>query len=135
MKTLLILFFSLFLLLSCRHTNPSQATDQDDMEEFVDTTPQATAIFWVDKIKSKRTKREDFAVSARNVKVKVDIDSAGKVEILSYVKSQDKHVRKYLQHRLDIFRVTKIMLDSGFVKSGVQYVQLKYVPERMQKYR
>ena len=56
MKTLLILFFSLFLLLSCRHTNPSQATDQDDMEEFVDTTPQATAIFWVDKIKNKRTK-------------------------------------------------------------------------------
>ncbi|WP_297329942.1 DUF4891 domain-containing protein [uncultured Bacteroides sp.] len=55
--------------------------------------------------------------------------------MLSYVKSQDKHVRKYLQHRLDIFRVTKIMLDSGFVKPGVQYVQLKYVPERMQKYR
>ena len=134
MKTLLLFFLSLFLLLSCQHR--SQASDQDDSTEAAsDTTPKATAVFWVDKNKSKLTKKEDFAISASNVKVKVNIDSTGKVEILSYVKPQDKSVRNYLQYRLEIFRVTKTMLDSGFVKPGVQYVQLKYVPERMQKYR
>ena len=63
------------------------------------------------------------------------IDSLGKVKLLSYVKPQDSHVKSYLQYRLDIFRVKKIMLDSGYVKPGIQYVQLRYVPEKLTKRR
>lgn len=135
MKALLVLFFFLFLCLSCQHTNRSQATDQDDTKEVVDTTPKATTIFWVDKIKSKLTKKKDNPTLVRTAKAKVDIDSAGKIKVLSYVKPQEQRVINYLHYRLEKFRVTKIMLDSGFVKPGIQYVQLRYVPERMEKYR
>lgn len=135
MKALLVLFFLLFLLLSCQHTNRSQATDQDDTKEVVDTTPKATTIFWVDKIKSKLTKKKDNPTLVRTAKAKVDIDSVGKIKVLSYVKPQEQRVINYLYYRLEKFRVTKIMLDSGFVKPGIQYVQLRYVPERMEKYR
>lgn len=135
MKALLVLFFFLFLCLSCQHTNRSQATDQDDTKEVVDTTPKATTIFWVDKIKSKLTKKKDNPTLVRTAKAKVDIDSVGKIKVLSYVKPQEQRVINYLYYRLEKFRVTKIMLDSGFVKPGIQYVQLRYVPERMEKYR
>lgn len=135
MKVLIFILFSLLLFLSCQHTNRSQVASQDDVEEAVDSIPKATAIFWVDKSKSNLTQKKDYPFSVRTVKVKADIDSIGKVTVLSYVKPQDKKVIKYLQYRLDIFRVKKIMLDSGFVKTGVQYVQLRYVPDKMQKYR
>lgn len=135
MKTLLVLFLVLFLCLSCQHTNRSQAIDQDDTKEVVDTTPKATTIFWVDKEKSKYTKKKDTPLAVRTAKAKVDIDSAGKIKVHSYVKPQEQRVINYLNYRLEIFRVTKIMLDSGFVKPGIQYVQLRYVPERMEKYR
>lgn len=134
MKALLVLFFSLFLFLSCQHANRYQAAEQDDTKDVLDTIPKATTIFWVDKEKSKYTKKKDTPHSVRTAKAKVDIDSAGKIRVLSYVKPQEPRVINYLNYRLEIFRVTKIMLDSGFVKPGIQYVQLRYVPERMQKY-
>lgn len=135
MKVLIFIFFCLFLFLSCQHANRSSVASQDDVEEAVDTIPKATAIFWVDKAKSDLTQKKDYPISVSTVKVKVDINSAGKVKVLSYVKPQDKKVVKYLQYRLDIFRVKKIMLDSGFVKPGIQYVQLRYVTDKMQRYR
>lgn len=51
MKTLLVLFLFLLSLLSCQDTNRSGKDVSEDMEEPVDTTPKATAIFWVDKDK------------------------------------------------------------------------------------
>lgn len=51
MKTLLVLFLFLLSLLSCQDTNCSGKDVSEDMEEPVDTTPKATAIFWVDKDK------------------------------------------------------------------------------------
>ena len=46
MKTLLVLFLFLLSLLSCQDTNRSGKDVSEDMEEPVDTTPKATAIFW-----------------------------------------------------------------------------------------
>lgn len=135
MKALLILFFSFFLFLSCQHANRYQATDQDYTKDVLDTIPKATTIFWVDKENSKYTKKKDTPLPVRTAKAKVDIDSAGKIKVLSYVKPQEQKVINYLNYRLEIFRVTKIMLDSGFVKSGIQYVQLRYIPKRMEKHR
>lgn len=132
MKLPLLLFLSLFSLLSCMDANHSVKEEQ---EETTDTTPKATAIFWVDKDKSLEARKKEGPISIRTVKAKVDIDSLGKVELLSYVKPQDSRVKSYLQYRLDVFRVKKIMLDSGYVKPGIQYVQLRYVPEKLTKKR
>lgn len=132
MKALLVLFFSLLIFLSCQNTGKSQIADSDDVEEAVDTIPKATAIFWVDKAKDNKKKGSPTPI--RTVKAKVDVDSLGKVELLSYVKPQSTRVKEYLQYRLEIFRVKKVMLDSGYVKPGVQYVQLRYVPENIKKH-
>lgn len=133
MKILLGLFFLFFsfFLLSCQQSGRTQAAGEEGAEEWMDTTPKATAIFWIDK--SKDPLKKEFPLPIRSVKTKVDIDPTGKVEVLSYVKPQDAKVRKYIQHRMKIFRVSKIMLDSGFVKTGEQYVQLRYMPEKMPK--
>ena len=131
MKTLLLLFFSLFVVLSsCRHTSQSQESELNSDEVYMDTTPKATAIFWVDK-KNSGGKKDDFPIPVRTVKVKANIYSSGRIEILSYLKPQKDRVRHYLRNRLEIFRVSKIMLDSGFVKPGIQYAQIRYMPEKM----
>ena len=120
MKTLLVLFLFLLSLLSCQDTNRSGKDVSEDMEEPVDTTPKATAIFWVDKDKDYQAKKKDGPLSLRTVKARVEIDSLGKVNLLAYTKPQSQRIKSYLQYRLEEFRVKKVMLDSGLVKPGVQ---------------
>ena len=120
MKTLLVLFLFLLSLLSCQDTNRSGKDVSEDMEEPVDTTPKATAIFGVDKDKDYQAKKKDGPLSLRTVKARVEIDSLGKVNLLAYTKPQSQRIKSYLQYRLEVFRVKKVMLDSGFVKPGVQ---------------
>ena len=52
-------------LLSCQDTNRSGKDVSEDMEEPVDTTPKATAIFWVDKDKDYQAKKKDGPLSLR----------------------------------------------------------------------
>lgn len=129
MKVLLV---SLFLFLSCQGVNRS---GMEGEEEGIAPTPQATAIFWVDKDKDYQSRKKKGPLMIRTVKAEVDIDSLGRVKLLSYTKPQRTNVKSYLQYRLENFRVKKVMLDSGFVKPGVQYVQLRYMPEKLEKHR
>ena len=131
MKVLFVLLGSLFLFLSCQGGNRS---GKEEQEEEIASTPQATAIFWVDKDKDYQNKKKKGPLMIRTVKAEVDIDSSGRVRLLSYTKPQRTNVKSYLQYRLENFRVKEIMLDSGFVKPGVQYVQLRYMPERLEKH-
>ena len=107
MKTLLVLFLFLLSLLSCQDTNCSG------------------------KDKDYQAKKKDCPLSLRTVKARVEIDSLGKVNLLAYTKPQSQRIKSYLQYRLEEFRVKKVMLDSGFVKPGVQYVQLRYLPGKL----
>ena len=118
MKTLLVLFLFLLSLLSCQDTNRSGKDVSED-------------IFWVDKDKDYQAKKKDGPLSLRTVKARVEIDSLGKVNLLAYTKPQSQRIKSYLQYRLEEFRVKKVMLDSGFVKPGVQYVQLRYLPGKL----
>ena len=53
MKVLLFSFFALLcILFSCQPSPKAQdGGEEDAQEEFVDTTPKATAIFWIYKHK------------------------------------------------------------------------------------
>ena len=53
MKALLFSFFALLcIFFSCQPSPKAQdGGEEDAQEEFVDTTPKATAIFWIDKHK------------------------------------------------------------------------------------
>ena len=81
--------------------------------------------------KDYQAKKKDGPLSLRTVKARVEIDSLGKVNLLAYTKPQSQRIKSYLQYRLEEFRVKKVMLDSGFVKPGVQYVQLRYLPGKL----
>lgn len=130
MKVLLFLFFSLFLIIACQDS-PKKQTEAN-APEFVDTFPKATAIFWVDK---RKWVPDKGILPLCTAKAKVVIRDDGKVELKSFIKEQDGKVQRYLRYNLEIFRVQKVMMDSGFVKPGEQYVQLRYMPESAKTFK
>ena len=70
--------------------------------------------------------------AVRTVKAKVNIHLAGRIEVLSYVKPQKGYIKSYINRRLETFRVRKVLMDSAYIKTGVQYVQLRYTPEKVE---
>lgn len=130
MKSLLFMFFTLLcMLFSCQPSPKAQSDDHEDIgEEFVDTTPKATAIFWIDK--DKPGKRPAGGIPVRTAKAKVKIYLTGRIEVLSYVKPQKAHIKNYINRRLESFRVRKTLMDSAYINPGIQYVQLRYTPSK-----
>ena len=133
MKALLFPFFVLLcILFSCQPSPKAQDGDEEDaQEEFVDTTPKATAIFWIDKNKKLPSYMSGKPVPIRTLKAQVGIDTVGSVEVLSYVKSQTKSVERHINWCLETFKVKKVLMDSAYIKPGIQYVQLRYTPSKM----
>ena len=133
MRALLFIFCFLVLAFSCQNKPDTSSTTSEGSEEaiVVDTTPKATAIFWVDK--ENRGDAEHFLI--RTAKAKVHIDSIGKVKLYSFTKGQTAKVQRYLRYRLEIFRVSRQMLDSGYVNPGEQYVQLRYIPALADRFK
>ena len=97
MKALLIPFFALLcILFSCQPSPKAQDSGEEDaQEEFVDTTPKATAIFWIDKHKEMPGQSSRRPGAVRSVKAKVNIHLAGRIEVLSYVKPQKGYSYHY----------------------------------------
>ncbi|WP_455587145.1 DUF4891 domain-containing protein [Bacteroides sp.] len=127
----LILFFGLFFLIvvSCQQrTKPADTTDAESLE--IDTTPKATAVCWIDKAYSDQNKLP----VVRTAKAHVNVKALGKIELKSFVKQQPDYVQRYIRYRLTTFRVPKVMLDSGYVKPGEQYLQLRYFPDLAAEY-
>ena len=136
MKTLLFILGFLFLVLSCQNKPDAVVFSPNisgDIEAAVvaDTTPKATAIFWVDK----ENRGSVTSVKIRTAKAKVYIDSIGKVKLHSFTKEQTGKVQRYLHYRLEIFRVSRQMLDSGYINPGEQYVQLRYIPNLADRFK
>ena len=130
MRNLLLLLLLMLLLPACKRGAQLSAAPT---EEVADTLPRATAIFWIDKHRTMKQIPEDKRSSCtfRTVKARVNIDSVGQIHVLSYVKPQYKNVQRYIAKRLEVFRVTKPMLESGYIHTGEQYVQLRYMPDKM----
>ena len=62
MKAILLLFFSLFFIISCQEhkETPISATEEENgLQETVDSLSKATAIFWIDKYHMKEMKKDD----------------------------------------------------------------------------
>lgn len=128
-KPLFLLVALLLVLFSCDSHSRKGKDEATFAEFFPDTTEKATAIFWVDK---KAIPPNYPLKRVRTAKAKVIIRQNGKVDLLEFRKQQPSDVAKYIAYRLEIFRVPSIMLDSGYVKTGEQYVQLRYCPDYKQ---
>ena len=70
-------------------------------------------------------------VPIRTLKAQVEIDTVGSVEVLSYVQSQTKSVERHINWCLETFKVKKVLMDSAYIKPGIQYVQFRYTPSKM----
>lgn len=131
MKLLLLFFLGFLLFASCRHEVKTSIEMEEDTT-FVDTFPKATAIMWIDK---RKWVPAEGILPLATAKAKVEIQESGKVNLKSFVKKQPGNVQRYIKYHLEIFRVQKIMMDSGFVHPGEQYVQLRYMPEKAKKFK
>ncbi|WP_071146599.1 DUF4891 domain-containing protein [Bacteroides ihuae] len=129
MKKTLCVLASILVFFACQQSLKSDHTvAQIEIKE--DNNIKAMAIFWVDKVQRKQNER----LQIQTVKAKVFIHKSGKVNILSFIKEQPEDIQRYLKYRLEIFKVTKIMIDSGYIKTGEQYVQLRYIPQKMRSF-
>ena len=139
MKTILFYFLLTILAVSCQ-LKQSENTEKEvsdnvsnsDTEECIADTISATAIFWIDKHKEMPGQPSKRPGAVRTVKAKVNIHLAGRIEVLSYVKPQKGYIKSYINRRLETFRVRKVLMDSAYIKPGVQYVQLRYTPEKVE---
>lgn len=150
MKTILSYFLLLVLAVSCQ-MKPNQTTDNQtkedtsitdgvefyqmkfpdssDVEEsYIADTVKATAVFWIDKSDYDKSKKQGL----RTVKAKVQIYENGKVELLSFVKKQSLDAEKYIRRHLAKFKVSERMLESGYVESGEQFVQLRCLRDKLE---
>ena len=131
MKTLsllALLFISPFL--NQQDYQPAESKDYvAELLQQNNQIPKATAIFWIDKA----AKKEGEPLNVRTVKAKVNIQTDGTVHVLSYVNQQPREVQSYIRRKLETFRVTQVMLKSGYVKVGEQYVQLRYIKSEVNK--
>lgn len=133
MKAQLFSFSILLCLLFSCQPSPKHpdSGERDEQKEVADTTPKATAIFWIDKDKEWSRKPLKKVGHVRTVKAKVNIHTTGRVEVLSYVKPQESYLKSYINRNLESFRVKKILMDSAYIKPGIQYVQLRYIPSKV----
>lgn len=96
MKALLFSFFTLLcILFSCQSSPKAQdGGEEDAQEEFVDTTPKATAIFWIDKHKEMPGQPSKRPGAVRTVKAKVNIHLAGRIEVLFVCETTERIYKK-----------------------------------------
>jgi len=130
MKTIIYLFLILIFSASCTRKESSIIPPITKETSQPDTLPKAKAILWIDKHVKKLSDEQRSGLRISNVKVKVNITPNGMVEILEYVKPQDKKVQSYLYNHLQSFRVSQNMLNNH-MKPGIHYVILRYMTDRV----
>lgn len=130
MKKIIYLLLILFLSASCSRKENAIVKSTTIEASQPDTLPKAKAILWIDKPVKKLSDEQRSGLRISNVKVKVNITENGTVEILEYVKPQNKKVQTYLYNHLQSYRVSQNMLNS-YMKPGIHYVFLRYMTDKV----
>ena len=123
------IFAMLIILLSaCNGVGNSSSEIKKNLG--ADGFEKAKAILWVDKAKGEKV--TDWG-HFRNVKIKAYVHSDGTFRIMSWCKKPEKDVVAYLEKRVSVFQIDKFFFDEGYIEPGEQYLQLKYVPEKVNR--
>ena len=88
----------------------------------------AKAIIWIDWKYGEDTSDFHFV---RTAKVQVNVYSDGTFRIISFCKKQDNKVVEYLKKRAAVYTIPKFFFDEGYIEPGEQYLQLRYLPEKI----
>jgi hypothetical protein len=88
----------------------------------------AKAIIWIDWKRGEDI--SDFHL-VRTAKVHVNVYSDGTFRIMSFCKKQEPKVVEYLKKRAAVYTIPKFFFDEGYIEPGEQYLQLRYLPEKI----
>jgi len=118
----------LFFLTACNGIK----TVNSDMEDMLlgCENEMSTLILWIDKAKGEKV--TDWG-HFKNVKVRANVYADGTFRILSWCKKQEPDVIAYIEKRVAAFKITQFFFDEGYIEPGEQYLQLKYVPEKVNR--
>jgi len=118
----------LFFLTACNGIK----TVNSDMEDMLlgCENEMSTLILWIDKAKGEKV--TDWG-HFKNVKVRANVYVDGTFRILSWCKKQEPDVIAYIEKRVAAFKITQFFFDEGYIEPGEQYLQLKYVPEKVNR--
>lgn len=112
----------------CKGTSsPSEAAGTDGYDGGC-KGEEAKAILWVDYEKGR--KMAD-GTPVKTVKVYADVHGDGSLEVLSWCKKQPPKVEDYLLRRVEVYRIRKEIFEEEYLKPGKQYLQLRYLPEKV----
>jgi len=90
----------------------------------------AKAILWIDRTGNESLRQYGFI---RTVKAHVNVYSDGTFRIISFCKKQEPEVVKYLEKRVAVFTIPKFFFEEGYIESGEQYLQHRYIPAKVSK--
>ena len=125
-KILLYTFLVAMILSACKGIK----TVNSDMEEeqLGCENEISTAILWVDRTGNESLMKYGFV---RTAKVHANVYSDGTFRIMSFCKKQELKVVEYLKKRVAVFTIPKFFFDEGYIEPGEQYLQLRYLPEKI----
>ena len=119
----------LLLLLSLSACKGIKTVHSDMEEEQLGCENEiAKAIIWIDWKRGEDI--SDFHL-VRTAKVHVNVYSDGTFRIMSFCKKQEPKVVEYLKKRAAVYTIPKIFFDEGYIEPGEQYLQLRYLPEKI----
>ena len=121
MKHRLTFYGLLLVFLSA--CNGIQTTGQSECEQEM-----AKAILWVDRTGNESLQKYGFI---RTAKVRANVYSDGTFRIMSFCKKQERQVKNYLEKRVAVFTIPKFFFDEGYIEPGEQYLQLRYIPAKV----
>lgn len=126
MKKLCFYLVALMLFASCEGIKTVRADMEGECPEC--STEAAKAILWVDW---KYGEALDDYKLVRTAKARVNVYSDGTFRIISFCKSQKPEVVEYLKKRAAAYTIRKFFFDEGYIEPGEQYLQLRYLPEKI----
>lgn len=122
----LCMLLCLLWLSACRQI--SNSADSSSHEEDPCAQEKAKAILWVDY---QRGRKIADGTTIRTVKVLADVHADGSLKIISFCKKQPVEVMSYLLKRVEVYRIRQEMFEGNYIQPGEQYLQLRYLPEKI----
>lgn len=126
MKKVCLFLLTLLALSSC--DGPKIGRGNMEVEQLGCDGEKAKAILWVDW---KYGESLEGYTLLRTVKVHVNVYSDGTFRIISFCKRQRLEVEEYIKKRVAVYKISKFFFSEGYIEPGEQYLQLRYLPEKI----
>lgn len=129
MNRICLYLIGLMLLSSCEGIKTVRVDMEEEQLEC--RNKKAKAILWVDWKHGEDL--SDYRI-VRTAKAHVNVYSDGTFRIISFCKRQKPEVVEYLKKRAAVYTIRKFFFENGYIEPGEQYLQLRYLPEKVSRY-